>query len=333
MISLFDIWPWVDQSPAYGGMVADFEGLNIASWLPVDSVPVGPKTYAALERFAVRPIAMSRFGEEQLRKMGHDPMYVPHGIDTAAYAPVEDRASCKQALGLDADRFVIGMVAHNEGMQPARKAFPNVLQAFAVFQQTHADATLYLHTEATGRAWGGLDLLGMASHFGIPAESLAIVPPVPYLMNKIGPHTMSTIYSAMDVLASPSYAEGFGLPIVEAQACGTPVIVTHWTSMPELVGSGWTVGGQPWFNESAGAMWMHPSTEEILAAFEAAYEKRGDQVFRDEAREFALAYDADRVFGEFWVPALERLGRPKEIPPLPFAPRNRAERRALKAAA
>jgi glycosyltransferase involved in cell wall biosynthesis len=140
---------------------------------------------------------------------------------------------------------------------------------------------------------------------------------------------MAAIYSGMDVLANPSYAEGFGLPIVEAQACGTPVIVTAFSSMPELVGAGWVVGGTPWFNESAGAMWMHPSTEEILAAFEKAYEARDDVGLRSQAREFALQYDADRVFDEFWVPALDALGKPREVPPLPFAP-NRAQRRAAK---
>ncbi len=326
VISLFDIWPWVDSSPHYGGMIADFDGLNIASWLPVDPVPVNIKTQAALKRFGVRPIAMSKFGEEQLRLIGEDPVYVPHGIDTAAYAPV-DQASAREMMGIDPDAFVVGMVAHNEGLQPARKAFPNVLQAFAVFRQTHQDAVLYLHTEGTGRAWGGLDLVGMAQHFGIPSESLLFVPQDAYLRNQIGPKGMSAIYSGMDVLANPSYAEGFGLPIIEAQACGTPVIVTQWTSMPELVGSGWTVGGQPWFNESSGALWMHPNTEELLEAFQEAYEKRGDLEFRAEAREFALQYDADKVFDEYWVPALERLGRPREVPPLPGAP-NRAERRA-----
>jgi glycosyltransferase involved in cell wall biosynthesis len=326
VISLFDIWPWVDRN--MGGMVADFKGMNIAAWLPVDSMPVSPKTCASLRTFDVTPIAMSRFGEQQLRESGFDPLYVPHGIDTNAYAPRTDRDRCKQIMGIDPEQFVVGMVAHNEGLQPARKAFPNVLQAFSAFQRDHDDAVLYLHTEPTGRAWNGLDLLGMASMFGIPESALAIVPQIPYLSGDIAPVGMSHIYSAMDVLANPSYCEGFGLPIVEAQACGTPVVVTAFSSMPELVGAGWTVGGTPWFNEAAGAMWMHPSTEEILAAFEAAYERRGDTGLREQAREFAVGYDADKVFAENWVPALETLGRPREVPPLPFAP-NREQRRAL----
>jgi hypothetical protein len=42
-------------------------------------------------------------------------------------------------------------------------------------------------------------------------------------------------------------------------------------------------------------------------------------------REFALRYDADRVFAEHWVPTLEALTRPREVPPLPSM--NREQRR------
>ena len=329
VISLFDIWPWIDASGPYGGMVADFDGLNIAAWLPVDSEPVNPKTRYALDTYNVKPIAMSKFGERVLREAGYDPLYVPHGIETDIYRPADDRAACREAMGIPADKFVIGMVANNSGVAPPRKAFPQVLQAFAVFRQTHPDAFLYLHTEVTG-VEDGLNLLALAAVFGIPEDSIAAVPQVPYMGGRITKAQMSRIYSAMDVLANPSYAEGFGIPIVEAQACGTPVIVTDFTSMPELAGAGWVVGGQPWYNPSAGAMWMVPSTAEILGAFEAAYEERGNEQLRAQAREFALGYDADRVMAEYWTPALEQLGRPREVAPLALP--NRSLRRAAKRA-
>jgi glycosyltransferase involved in cell wall biosynthesis len=44
-------------------------------------------------------------------------------------------------------------------------------------------------------------------------------------------------YSAATVFVYPSLAEGFGLPPLEAMACGTPVIVSNTTSLPEVVGS------------------------------------------------------------------------------------------------
>ena len=332
VISLWDVWPWVD--PQYGGMVADFDGLDIAAWVPVDCLPVNIKTRAALDRFDVRPIAMSRFGETQLREAGYDPLYVPHGVETGVFVPHDDRDDCKRSLGIDPDRFVVGMVAFNQGVQPPRKAFPQVLQAFSEFRRRHDDVMLYLHTEVSG-IFEGVNLLMMSEVFGIPQDSVAAVPQVPYLAGAISKWRMSRIYSAMDVLANPSYGEGFGLPIVEAQACGTPVVVSEFSSMPELCGAGWTVGGQPWYNPSSGAMWLDPSAQEILAAFEAAYEARGDLELRARAREFALQYDADRVMEEHWKPVLAALDGPREVPPLkPPAGLNREQRRrAAKAAA
>jgi alpha-1,3-rhamnosyl/mannosyltransferase len=44
------------------------------------------------------------------------------------------------------------------------------------------------------------------------------------------------LYRAAEVVVLPSLEEGFGLPIVEAMACGTPVICAHAASMPEIAG-------------------------------------------------------------------------------------------------
>jgi glycosyltransferase involved in cell wall biosynthesis len=44
------------------------------------------------------------------------------------------------------------------------------------------------------------------------------------------------LYNAAECLALPSLYEGFGLPALEAMACGTPVVCSHATSLPEVVG-------------------------------------------------------------------------------------------------
>lgn len=52
----------------------------------------------------------------------------------------------------------------------------------------------------------------------------------------LGEKTLIPLYNAADVLVLPSLYEGFGLPPLEAMACGTPVIVSNRTSLPEVVG-------------------------------------------------------------------------------------------------
>jgi glycosyltransferase involved in cell wall biosynthesis len=111
----------------------------------------------------------------------------------------------------------------------------------------------------------------------------------------------------MDVLSSPTMGEGFGVPIIEAQACGTPVIVGGWTAMPELVGAGWTVTASeriltPMLD------YQHLATVEgVLEAYEAAYEARGDKRLAEDARAFAMRYDADEVTQHYWKPLLDEL--------------------------
>jgi glycosyltransferase involved in cell wall biosynthesis len=56
---------------------------------------------------------------------------------------------------------------------------------------------------------------------------------------------MAATYSAMDVLLAPSHGEGFCVPLIEAQACGTPVIATDFSAQPELVGAGWLAHHRP----------------------------------------------------------------------------------------
>lgn len=46
------------------------------------------------------------------------------------------------------------------------------------------------------------------------------------------------LFSAAEVFVYPSFFEGFGMPVVEAQACGTPVVTSNTTSLPEAVGEG-----------------------------------------------------------------------------------------------
>ena len=94
------------------------------------------------------------------------------------------------------------------------------------------------------------------------ADRLIYTLPYNYLY-KFGPEDLAKLYSSFDVLLNPSTGEGFGGPLVESQACGTPVIAGNWTSMPELIGAGYLVEwSEKWFTPLA-AYQFFPKVESI----------------------------------------------------------------------
>jgi len=320
VITLQDVWTWLES--AYGG-IANYEGLKIASWCPVDHDPVPPGVIRALKAFDSRPIAMSRFGFTRLQNFEFDPLYVPHGVETNILKPLapEIRDMAREHMGIPKDAFLFGMVANNNGQNPSRKAFPQVFEAFAMLAGKHDDVYLYIHSDQYGFNQG-LNLMAMVELFGIK-DKVRFVQNDPYWWGEITPPLMALMYSTLDTLVNPSYGEGFGVPIIEAQACGVPVIVTNWTSMPELVGAGWTVEGDPWYNAGAGSRWKLVSIFDLLEKMETAYGARDDQNLRERAREFALGYNADLITEKYWKPTLAALESPREVAPL----NNRAARR------
>ena len=122
------------------------------------------------------------------------------------------------------------------------------------------------------------------------------------------PHSleeMAQIYSAMNVLLSPSFGEGFGIPILEAAACGVPAIVTDWSAMPEVMGQGWKVKHQPYWTGLSS--WQAvPDVDDIVSALEDCYTMPASQRIKlsQDARRHALGYDVRRVVKQHLLPAL-----------------------------
>ncbi len=299
IITLGDVWTF--DSPL-------LEQLCVGSWVPVDHLnrPPWPVPEVVSGWFGVMgaiPIAMSRFGEAALRDAGLNPLYVPHGIELGTFCP-GDKEAARAAVGLPGDAFVVDMVANNIGKDGNRKAFAESIAAFAQLRKKHSDAMLILHTDVDSPA--GMRLRSFLQQM-LPDRSYTYTDIYTYRKG-ISPAGVARIYQAADVHLQPSWGEGFGVPIVEAQACGTPVIVTDATSMPELCGSGWKVPYEEMWHDSAGGWAAKPLIAGIAGALEQAYEKARDESMRAEAWAFAQNYGADEVLERYWVPALARFG-------------------------
>jgi glycosyltransferase involved in cell wall biosynthesis len=203
------------------------------------------------------------------------------------------------------------MNAANKGVTPNRKAFGENLLAFSIFAKMHDDVVLYLHTDYLG-GLGGINLSQLITSCGIADDKVVWVDPYLYKTG-IDQKRLASIYTAMDVLLATSYGEGFGIPTIEAQACGTPVIVSEFAASTELVGDGWLIEGQPLWDAHQMAWFNIPNVPKIVEALEDAYQR--GQGRSQKAIDFAKAYNADVVFDKYWKPALQVLaGKSKGIP-------------------
>jgi glycosyltransferase involved in cell wall biosynthesis len=68
----------------------------------------------------------------------------------------------------------------------------------------------------------------LAAHLGIAARV--------FQLGTVGSKALAALYNACQVLAQPSWAEGFGLPVAEAMACGLLVVSSAGGALPEVVG-------------------------------------------------------------------------------------------------
>lgn len=297
VITLLDCWV---TDPA------GVEGLKLAHLVPVDCEPLGARDKAWLETTKGHPIAFSRHSEKMLRQAGFDPSYVPHGVDTTVFTPIQPagKAKLRKLFGIGAKRWVIGVNAANQDRN--RKALPEQFRAFAKFRAKHPDALLLVHTRANNLDQGGLNLYPLAEHCGIEVgKDLLFTPEYEYKTGLISDQDMANWYRCLDVLSLPSWGEGFGIPLIEAQACGIPVVTTRWSAMTELCGAGWLCDGPLFWNYTHEADWMIPSVASILRAWEHAY-REGDRG-TERARAFALQYDARHILKTYWKPVLEKL--------------------------
>ena len=251
---------------------------------------------------------MSKFGKAMIEKAGLESEYIPHAIDTKLFKPTEllpEGKSGREFVGGNDDKFVVGMnFANKAGGFIHRKAVSENLLAFAIFASKHDDVILYLHTEPYGKQ-SGFVLPNILQACGVPAEKVMMVDPIAYQYG-ISQETLAAIYSAWDVGLFCNYGEGFGIPQLECQAAGVPIVTSNFAASTELAGpDSYLVNGQPFWDAGQHTWFNVPLVSGVVDALEQAYQ-RGRKDFPDTVA-FAQAYDADKVYKESWRPLIKKL--------------------------
>jgi len=320
MITLFDIW--IGSSGLMRGERDWFKKIHPywVPYFPVDHDPVPIPTLEQAQQ-AFKCVSMSRFGREQLRKKGLGSTYIPHGVDTKVFAPPEDKKANKKwlyervsapmyernKLPWDDETFVIGKNAANKDTK--RKNYDRDFKAINIFFEQNPDAKkdtrIHLHTIPTFP--GGFPLNDMADMMGVGQYMRRTHPFQMYC--GMSEANMAKMYGAFDVYLGTARNEGFGIPLIESQACGVPVISTDFTSMTELVGkTGWLV--KPITTDTTMLLSEQaiPNEWEIVEYLEEAYNSP-DKVKKkgEKSRKFSLDYDWEKVIQPLWVNLIEEI--------------------------
>ena len=228
---------------------------------------------------------ISEFGKHVLAREGYASTIIPHAADLSLFTPTPSEAEEKDEL-VPQDKFVCLMVARNTEASD-RKAFHQNLEAFSLFLKSDETKKVHLilHTNPTPEI--KIDKL---------IQERAITEHVTMDHRSLSRAEMARLYRSVDVLLACSKSEGFGVPIIECQLCGTPVVTTNCTAMTDNTYFG--ILTEPGFvSGTAGGIngWSNPDPARIASALSAVRSKsfKVRPVPRD-------LYNFDRLYKNKW---------------------------------
>jgi len=206
--------------------LAENKMINWVSYLPIDYYPI-PNYFKDILKPSKKIISMGQWCQKELNAQD----YLYHGVDLNIYHPLgeskkEIRKKFKNNLVRE-DEFLITIVQKNA----THKAWVEQLKGIKLFIEGNPDikTKVYIHSYIEGdyHLPTLIHLLGLEDYCILCNQYR-------YYHCLYTEEDMSLIYNLADVNLSAS-AEGFGLPIIESMACGTPSIVLDFGTPKELM--------------------------------------------------------------------------------------------------
>lgn len=234
VLTMGDVWDFWYMGPIKSKL--DF-GFKWVAYVNVESNP--SSQHAAVLKYADLVMVPSQYGACVLARHGISSKVSPYGVsDCFRRKSDSERAALRADRGIeDQVRFIC--VAQNT----TRKNIPALFWA-AKSIASMGDFKVHLHTNI-----GATDPLEAFSYNlrevekAIGVTGLISYPTSGSLFDSPSDEALAEEYNASDFLLMPSLAEGFALPVVEAMACGVPVLVNDTSAMTEHVMDGLTVDG------------------------------------------------------------------------------------------
>jgi len=147
---------------------------------------------------------------------------IHNGVDTV-FQPIKDQHlldTAREKYNLN-ERFVLYLGA----IQP-RKNISTLIRAYNILCKGHNFK--YKLVIAGGVGWKNKNICPLIEELGLRDKII--------LTGYIPEHDLPTIYNLSDAFVFPSLYEGFGIPVLEAMACGIPVVTSNVSSLPEVSG-------------------------------------------------------------------------------------------------
>jgi glycosyltransferase involved in cell wall biosynthesis len=219
---LFTVW---DAARAFS-LLGLQDSRTLWGYFPVDGVNVhgsiGGPARQAIGGYD-RVLAYGRWGSQALGRIRRPVSYLPHGLDLGVWTLGHHQDTLAQAERVMRPRegsWILGCVATNQ----IRKDLGLYFATLAELKRRGEKVRGWLHTDLPTRAWSVAQL---AEDFGLE-KSVSV-------SLSLDDQTLAACYSLCGATFAPGLGEGFGYPIVESLACGTPVVHCDYAGGRELV--------------------------------------------------------------------------------------------------